>query len=586
MKVVIMAGSPGSAVFPLSNFYPKSALSLANKPLLIHLLYFFKKRGISEFAVILSGRPHVYQSLVEQFADELEGVRVSFFEEKTPRGTAGSMKGLKGFIGESHFMVVNSNLFIKNLDLRKALDFHRSRNAMATVIAEKNGRGQEGFESVFVGRSGEVKNIKAQHHSVDRRRHIVTTGAYIFSPKVLDHIYDKAYMDIKEQLIPRLNDAGVPVLAYETSNATRKIDSMEEYLALNKELLFDLPDREFLLNGLSMAKDRVWVGKGSSISPDAHILGPVIIGENCVIDGNVYIIGPACIGGGTRIDKDSVVRESIVCEGSHLGRGAVIEYSLVGEGCAAGPGETVRNSFFIKDDGDGACAALVRLANDGPHRHGMVDGKDRRLSRTRVWHRFFLFNKRLLDVFLSLLAIILFSPLFFLISMMIIFDSRGPVLYRQRRCGKNGREFTMYKFRTMHAGSDRLQRELIKKNDIDGPMFKMTNDPRITRLGRLLRKTSLDELPQMFNVLKGEMSLVGPRPLVMDEMNYAPSWRDIRLKVKPGITGLWQISGRSDVSFDEWIKNDIRYVKQQSLALDIKIMMRTIKIAIACIGAR
>lgn len=586
MKVIILAGSPGSAIFPLSSFCPKLSLSLANRPLLIHLLLFFKKRGVSDFAVILPGQPHSYQALVDSFAGELEGVRVSFFEEKTPRGTAGALSNLKGFIGAADFMVVNSNIFMNDLDIDKALKFHRSKNAGITLLVEKDRSGSDGFESVFISRAGQVENIRVQHHSLDRRRCFAPTGAYLFSPQVLDHIFDKAYMDIKEQLIPRLNEHGVLVLAYETENSVRAINCMDDYLALNKELLFDLSGRDFLLNGLSNVKDRVWVGKGSSISPDAHILGPVFIGENCDIGDNAYVIGPACIGRDTRIENGAVVRESIICEKAHLSRDAVIEYSLIGDGCAVGPGETVKKSFFIKDDSSSARKDLVHLANDGPYKLVIGNIQDLQLYKARLWHKVFLASKRLLDVFFSSLALISLSPLFFLICLIIKLDSKGPVLYRQRRCGKNGDEFTMYKFRTMYTGSDSLQQEFKKKKDVDGPMFKMANDPRITRCGGFLRKSSLDELPQMLNVLKGEMSLVGPRPLVMDEMSFAPSWRDIRLKVKPGITGLWQISGRSDVSFDEWIKNDIKYVRQQCIVLDIKIMIRTIRIALACIGAR
>lgn len=136
----------------------------------------------------------------------------------------------------------------------------------------------------------------------------------------------------------------------------------------------------------------------------------------------------------------------------------------------------------------------------------------------------------------------------------------------------------MIKFRSMVSKAEDLQQKLRSENEVDGPMFKISDDPRITRLGRFLRKTSLDELPQLISVIKGEMSLVGPRPLQMKEMKLNPGWRDLRLRVTPGITGLWQISGRTRVSFQEWIKNDVEYIRTQSFWLDMKILFRTLRV--------
>ncbi|PIV83072.1 MAG: multidrug MFS transporter [Nitrospirae bacterium CG17_big_fil_post_rev_8_21_14_2_50_50_9] len=176
----------------------------------------------------------------------------------------------------------------------------------------------------------------------------------------------------------------------------------------------------------------------------------------------------------------------------------------------------------------------------------------------------------------SFLCLFTFLPIFLIIAVLIKIDSPGPMIFRQKRCGKDGKEFKMYKFRTMVKDAEKLHDEVLGKNILDGPMFKMKRDPRITNVGRFLRKTSLDELPQLFNVLKGEMSLVGPRPLAMEEMKFSPSWRDLRLKVKPGITGQWQVSGRSGTLFDGWIRHDIDYVKNQSTWLDLKLLMKTI----------
>ena len=182
--------------------------------------------------------------------------------------------------------------------------------------------------------------------------------------------------------------------------------------------------------------------------------------------------------------------------------------------------------------------------------------------------------KRLLDILCSFLLLVISIPLFFIIAILIKIDSKGPAFFLQKRCGKDGREFNMYKFRTMVKDAETLKKRL--KNEMDGPMFKLKNDPRITQVGGILRKLSLDELPQLLNVLKGEMSLVGPRPLADEEMVGDDIWREIRLSVRPGMTGLWQIMGRDSGKFSDWITYDTEYVQKRSLFMDIKILFLTI----------
>lgn len=182
--------------------------------------------------------------------------------------------------------------------------------------------------------------------------------------------------------------------------------------------------------------------------------------------------------------------------------------------------------------------------------------------------------KRIFDIVCGFLLLILFLPLLFIISIMIKIDSKGPIFFLQKRCGRYGVEFKMYKFRTMINDAEFLKKGLT--NEMDGPMFKMKNDPRITRVGSLLRSWSLDELPQLLNVLKGEMSLVGPRPLASEEMTGNDHWRKTRLFVKPGMTGLWQIMGRGSGKFNDWIKYDFEYVQKRSFFMDIKILFLTL----------
>ncbi len=183
--------------------------------------------------------------------------------------------------------------------------------------------------------------------------------------------------------------------------------------------------------------------------------------------------------------------------------------------------------------------------------------------------------KRTLDIFVCLVTLPFLLPLFLVCALLIWLDDPGPVFFKQLRTGKGGARFRMYKFRTMVTNAEELKLKYAHLNELTWPDFKMTNDPRVTRIGRILRKTSLDEMPQIINVLKGDMSLVGPRPTSFDVSTYSLRHTE-RLEVVPGITGLWQISGRSDVDFDDRLLLDIEYIERRSLWFDIQILFRTV----------
>lgn len=183
--------------------------------------------------------------------------------------------------------------------------------------------------------------------------------------------------------------------------------------------------------------------------------------------------------------------------------------------------------------------------------------------------------KRALDIFVCLMALSFLLPIFLICALLIWLDDPGPVFFKQLRTGKGGARFRMYKFRTMVTNAEELKLKYAHLNELTWPDFKMTNDPRVTRVGRILRKTSLDEMPQIINVLKGDMSLVGPRPTSFDVSTYSLRHTE-RLEVVPGITGLWQISGRSDVDFDQRLLLDIEYIERRSLWFDIQILFRTV----------
>ncbi|UTR06083.1 sugar transferase [Alkalihalobacillus sp. LMS6] len=190
---------------------------------------------------------------------------------------------------------------------------------------------------------------------------------------------------------------------------------------------------------------------------------------------------------------------------------------------------------------------------------------------------FYLFSKRSLDIIASLLGIIFLSPLFLVIAILIKYEDRkGPVFFKQVRVGKDGEEFYMYKFRSMVSNAEELLHDLLKQNEVSGHMFKMKDDPRVTKIGKFIRKTSIDELPQLLNVLKGDMSLVGPRPPLTREVAEYSNHHKKRLLVKPGCTGIWQVSARNDVGFEEMVEMDIQYMKKRTLFFDIKLIFSTI----------
>ena len=249
-----------------------------------------------------------------------------------------------------------------------------------------------------------------------------------------------------------------------------------------------------------------------------------------------------------------------------------VEFRNLGTRASSVPSPAKILDLVLPDaDQSGRCESAVGRANTFPRERAIdISGS---------------FVKRIIDVALSGIALLFLWPLLLVIAVAVKLESRGPAIYRSLRAGKKGQKFACYKFRTMVDGADELKDALRRFNERRDPFFKIADDPRVTRLGRFLRKYSLDELPQFWNVLKGDMSLVGPRPHPVDDCaRYRPADHR-RLEVKPGITGLWQVFARTDPSFETCMKLDLEYMKRWSLSLDFKILMRTFPAVLAGEGS-
>lgn len=193
--------------------------------------------------------------------------------------------------------------------------------------------------------------------------------------------------------------------------------------------------------------------------------------------------------------------------------------------------------------------------------------------------------KRLLDIVLSLLGLLVTFPVFLVVGILVKLTSPGPVLFKQKRVGVGGKEFLCYKFRSMRVDAEELRKELLHLNETTGPIFKIREDPRHTPIGRIIRKYSLDELPQLFNVLQGDMSMVGPRPPIPQEVAHYDAHTRRRLSVKPGLTCIWQVSGRSNIGFEQWVELDLHYIDTMSFWGDVVLIARTVPAVITARGA-
>ena len=319
------------------------------------------------------------------------------------------------------------------------------------------------------------------------------------------------------------------------------LDTEDGLLSFCDTMLSNIQDLKFNIRDSNM------------ISEDARLVGKVLLGKNINIGSKAVIIGPTIVGNNARIAGGVVVSSSIVGPEVHVPENQFVQSRIIKE---------------------------PQISWERPVRYkcrGNLLQDSHRLFRTWPGISYARFFKRIVDFFAAAMVLILFGPVLILVALAIKLTSPGPVFYKDRRQGLHGKEFNCLKFRTMIMGADKIQDILRIVSQVDGPQFKMADDPRINTVGWFLRETYIDEIPQFFNVLFGQMSIVGPRPSPKSENTLCPFWRDARLSVRPGITGLWQVyrTRQPMKDFQEWIHYDIEYVRNLSLRTDLSICWKT-----------
>jgi len=301
---------------------------------------------------------------------------------------------------------------------------------------------------------------------------------------------------------------------------------------------------------------------GVKLSHSARIFGKVLFGQNVTVGENTIILGP-----------------SIISSNAKIATGAVVRGSIIGPGVSVPRNKLILNRIIIEQKERQKQAGQIKTTRLATGTNGDAFCENHRPNNFRTWPRLSYAGcfKRVADMVMAAIVLILFAPVLPIIALVIKLTCRGPVLFKDKRQGLHGKAFYCLKFRTMLVGSDKIQEKLRALNQADGPQFKITDDPRLSTVGRFLRDTYIDEVPQFFNVLVGQMSVVGPRPSPESENTLCPPWRDARLSIRPGITGLWQTcrTRQSMKDFQEWIYYDTKYVAELSLKTDLWICFQT-----------
>ena len=562
-SAVILAGGPAIfAGLPLSA-HPKAFLPIANYPLHAYMLKTLSSAGVKQ--VIFCVREGLGMAVTDRLAALPPAM--TYRVEETNWGTGGSLRAVAHLLRDEAFWVLNGDLLL-DIDLSPMLAAHHERAAVATAACLKVQEIPWWMERVETDAAQSIKTIHRLHPLQCKRSKLRPVGLYLLDMTVLDFIPPERYFDLKEQLFAALYETGLSTGTWEVPGYCRTITSLEDFWHANQDALLGLVGPPHGNPPAAAAAP----ANPSRVAPSARIIPPARIAPSTSIGEHTLILGLTAIGQQCRVGRNAIINDCVFLDQAVVGDEVYLDRCVISDGMVIEAGRSLREAVVYQgESGEPQEASLVVRALSQGGGAGMSGASTWRPSHGAFYRRV----KRWLDIAFSSAVLILLAPFMVFLALAITLDSPGNVLFYSERCGYRGQPFTMYKFRTMAKNATELKRTLLAWNEVDGPMFKLSGDPRVTRVGRWLRDTNLDELHQLWNILKGDMSLVGPRPLSMEEMYYNPRWRDVRLSVLPGITGLWQVERHSGYKFSDWVRYDLEYVRHASLSLDHQIIWKT-----------
>jgi lipopolysaccharide/colanic/teichoic acid biosynthesis glycosyltransferase/carbonic anhydrase/acetyltransferase-like protein (isoleucine patch superfamily) len=482
--------------------------------------------------------------------------------------------------GEPLFLVFNGQCF-PMCDLAGAVAAHRQGRCDVTMIDFPAQRRRAYDEKIRLDKTGQVQRVDRSYTTDPTTIPLGQSerdwpAIIVISAGAMQQLLSVELPQRIREWPGAMLRAGLKLRGTTIPGRSFSLRDREHLYELNEVLLRLRPQWIAQAGGLVDQGQKIWVGRNVRIASTAQIIGPVAVGDDVEIGSEAVIVGPTTIGRGCKIGANMVLKRCVVLPDTTLAA-ATLKSDSLSRAIVLGADEpTIQAITPDEEDKDGDFQALsvnrpIRLETV------LEAGSTTRLGG--LGYRAFHFTKRLMDLVGATLLIALTLPFYPLIALAIKLNSAGPIFYGHLRQGRGGRNFRCWKFRTMVPEAEHAKQQLMVKNEVDGPQFKIKDDPRVFKVGRILRKFNIDEWPQFFNVLAGQMSLVGPRPSPDKENQMCPAWREARLSVRPGVTGLWQVMrnrDRGDTDFQEWIYYDVLYVKKQSIWLDLKIMFRTL----------
>ena len=456
---------------------------------------------------------------------------------------------------EPLYVIVNGHQFpLCRLD--QAMNVHRQNKCDVTMFDLCEPRGTAYYEKLLVGRDGRVQGVNRVYDSNCASLGIDAEHCWPFivviSRTAMQRLLDEPLPQRINQWSGVMLRAGLRLNGRTLNGRAYDLHDQEQLHELADVLLRTRAEWICRTGGLIERMPRVWLGRNVRITPSAEVIGPVVIGDDVEIGADAVVVGPTVIGRDSRIMNGMVLRRCLIEPGATIGSDSIHLLSSLKSSPAVD--RPIRIQSVVE-------AAPVH----GGFRYAA-----------------YCHTKRAMDIVGSILLLAMTLPFYPLVALAIKLNSPGPIFYGHLRQGRGGRPFRCWKFRTMVINADELKKKLVTQNEVDGPQFKIRRDPRIFWVGHWLRRLNIDELPQFVNVLLGQMSLVGPRPSPERENQMCPAWREARLSVRPGVTGLWQVSRRrdQDTDFQEWIYYDVQYVKKQSIWLDIRILFKTLQVVL------